>query len=54
MRTIVVTTNEDGHFVACFGDDPDACTGGYESKVEAIGSLVLDHSTVFNIRIEEK
>ncbi len=55
LRTIIITKDEDGHFVACFEDDPDACTAkGYESKEEAIGTLVSEHSTVFNIQIKEK
>lgn len=53
MRVIVVTQDSDGHFRAFFEDDHDAYVEGYETKAEAVGALVLEHSEVFNIQIKE-
>ena len=54
MRTIVITKDEDGYFVAYFADDTEAREGGYETKAEAIGTLVLNNQNTFGITIEEE
>lgn len=53
MRTIIVTRDDDGHFVAYFEDDPDARVDGYETRAEAIGHLILEHSEVFGILVQD-
>lgn len=54
MRTIVITKDEDGFFVAHFVDDPDAREGGFETKAEAIGTLVMNNRTTFGVQIDER
>lgn len=53
VRTIIVTRDDDGYFVAYFADDHDARVSGYETKAEAIGHLILGYSEVFGIQIQD-